>query len=186
MRLGRIAIIAVVVAAIGALFAFGLLRGNPDDRNITSNLIGKPAPAFALPLYERYWTDYGETFALDDHLGKPLVINFWASWCLPCYDEAPVLQQAWQAYGPQGVQFVGVQTQDRDKRDEGRAFIARFNLGFPNVLDNDSLVGVDWALYGVPETFFVDASGKVVAKHIGPVTPEVIEQQVGALLRGGA
>jgi len=172
----------LVVGALGGLFAFGLLRGEPD-RDIPSALVGRPAPAFELPLYERYAPEYGPTLALSELAGRPLVVNFWASWCAPCYDEAPVLQAYWREYQDTDVVFVGVQTQDRGKRAEGRAFIEQFGLTFPNVVDDDSLVSVDWGLFGVPETFFVARDGTVLDKHIGPVTPEVMDRQLAALLR---
>lgn len=182
MKLGRLLVVVGVVALVAALFVFGLLRGSPD-RDIASVLVGKPAPSFSLPLYERYQPDYGPNFALADHLGQPLIVNFWASWCLPCYEEAPVLQSFWNEYKDKGLLVVGIQTQDRDKRDEGREFLGRFGLTFPNVLDNDSQVSVDWGLYGVPETFFLDAHGNVVGKHIGPVTAEVLAHNAKALLK---
>lgn len=182
MKIGRLLIVALALALLAALFGFGLLRGSPD-RNIASVLVGKPAPVFDLPLYERYQPEYGASFALADHVGTPMVVNFWASWCLPCYEEAPELQSFWSEYQDKGVLVVGVQTQDKDKRREGRDFIGRFGLTFPNVFDNDSQVSVNWGLYGVPETFFIDAEGNVVGKHVGPVTVEALKTNVEALLR---
>jgi len=178
----RLLITIAVVVALGALFAFGLLRGQPD-RDIPSALLGRQAPTFELPLYARYQPEYGETFDLADHAGTPLLINFWASWCLPCYDEAPVLQTYWEEYRDTGVLFVGVQTQDRQAQAEGRAFIEQFDLTFPNGTDEDSSVSVNWGLYGVPETYFVDREGEVVHRHVGPVTPEVLDRQLAAILR---
>lgn len=177
----RLLMVVAALAVLAALFAFGLLRGSPD-RDIKSILIGKPAPAFALPLYDRYAPDFGTEFDLSAHVGQPVVVNFWASWCLPCYEEAPVLQQFWSQYRDKGVLVVGVQTQDKDRRSEGRDFIGRFGLTFPNVYDNDSNVSVDWGLYGVPETFFLDSDGKIVSKHVGPVTAEVLAQNMLGLL----
>lgn len=182
MKISRLILLAVGIAAIGALFVFGLLRGAPD-RDIASNLIGRKAPAFELPLYERYHPEFGESFSLPDHVGTPMVVNFWASWCLPCYEEAPVLQRFWQQQQDGGVLFVGIQTQDRDRLNEGREFVSRFGLTFPNVIDNDSKVSVDWGLYGVPETFFLRADGSVAAKHVGPVTDEVMAKNIEALLQ---
>lgn len=170
-----------IVAALGGLFAYGLLRGEPD-RDIPSALIGKPAPAFELPLYEAYRGEFGETLSLDELRGRPLVVNFWASWCLPCYQEAPVLQAYWQEYQDADVVFVGIQTQDRDRLNEGRAFLSQFGLSFPNGIDNDSSISVDWGLYGVPETFFVDRDGRVIHKHAGPVTAELMDAKLRELL----
>lgn len=182
MKARRMLITIAAVAALGGLFAFGLLRGEPD-RNLPSELIGKAAPSFDLQLYERYQGTYGEVLSLSDYLGEqPLVVNFWASWCAPCYVEAPVLQSYWQEYEDTDVLFVGVQTQDRGKYDEGRDFLDQFGLSFPNAMDDDSRMSIGWGLLGVPETFFVNREGRVVHKHIGPVTPEVMETQLAALL----
>lgn len=177
----RLIVVVAVVAALAALFLFGLFRGQPD-RDVPSNLLGKPAPDFALPLYERYQPDYGDTLALSQKLGTPMVVNFWASWCTPCLDEAPVLEQGYRRWGPEGVLFVGIQTQDRDQFDAGRQFLTRFDLSYPNGMDNTSRIGVEYALFGVPETFFIDRSGTVVAKHVGPVTPDVLDREIGRML----
>lgn len=183
MKARRLLATVAVVAALGGIFAFGLLRGEPD-RDLPSELVGKQAPSLDIPLYERYRPEYGETLSLADHVGeRPLVVNFWASWCAPCYLEAPVLQSYWQQYRDQGVLFVGVQTQDKGQYTEGRAFLDQFGLSFPNAIDDDSRVSIGWGLLGVPETFFVSRSGEVVAKHIGPVTAEVMDRQLAALLQ---
>lgn len=178
----RLLIVIVVVVALGLLFLFGLFRSSPD-RIVPSNLIGKAAPNFALPLYARYQAEYGAQLSPEALRGTPLLINFWASWCLPCLDEAPLLEQYYQRYHPQGIEFIGIQTQDRDKVTEGKAFLDRFGLSFPNGMDNDSRIGVEYALFGVPETYFVDAQGTVVYKQIGPVTPDVLDRELGKLVR---
>ncbi len=174
--------VVAVVALLGALFLFGLLRG-PPDRDIPSSLLGRPAPDFDLPLYPRYQAAFGPNLQLGQvREGRPMVINFWASWCVPCYEEAPHLQAAYRQYGDE-VLFVGVQTQDRDQLEAGRAFIDQFDLGFPNVIDNDARVSIGYGLFGVPETFFVRADGTVDHKHVGPVTLAVMHERIGALLR---
>lgn len=178
----RLVVVVAVVALLGGLFLYGLFRG-PPNRDVPSNLIGKPAPQFTLPLYEAFQKSYGDTFSLDAHKGTPMVINFWASWCDPCWQEAPLLEQTYQQYKDRGVLFLGVQTQDRDKYDAGRQFIQRFGYTFPVGMDNDSSVGVEYALFGVPETFFVDRRGVVVYKQVGPVTPEVLTRELAAILR---
>lgn len=175
----RVLAVVAVVAALGGLFLFGLLRGRPD-RDIASNLVGKPAPAFELPLYERYQAEWGPSFESARVAGRPMVVNFWASWCGPCYQEAPALQRAWREFGDEVV-FVGVQTQDRDNRADGLAFLERFDLGFPNVIDDASALSVEYGVFGVPETFFVRADGTVAYRHTGPVDADVLEREINAL-----
>lgn len=178
----RLIVVVAVVALLAGVFLYGLFRG-PPNRDVPSNLIGKPAPQFTLPLYEPFQQSFGDTFSLDAHKGTPVVINFWASWCDPCWQEAPLLEQYYRRYSPQGVLFLGVQTQDRDKYDAGRQFIQRFGYTFPVGMDNDSSIGVEYALFGVPETYFVDRNGVVVYKQVGPLTPAVLDKELGAILR---
>ena len=174
-------LVLTIVGGLAALFTFGLLRGSPD-RNVPSNFLGRAVPTFDLPLYERYVATYGPTFDLTEHAGRrPMVINFWASWCGPCYAEAPFLEAAQREYGSE-VLFVGVQTQERDARAAGRAFIDRFDFTFPNVIDDDSRVSIAYGLFGVPETFFVRADGTLAYKHVGPVDAQVLRERVEALL----
>lgn len=182
MKLQRLVLILVGVAALGALFGFGLLRG-PPDKDIESAFLGQYAPGFNMALYERYQPDYGDTLDFAEHAGKPMLVNFWASWCLPCYQEAPILQEYWQQYQDSGILFVGVHTQNRDGYAAGRDFLSQFGLTFPNGFDPNSDISIDWGLYGVPETFFVDADGRVVLKHVGPVTAELMDRQLRALLQ---
>jgi cytochrome c biogenesis protein CcmG, thiol:disulfide interchange protein DsbE len=177
----RVLISVVIVAALSGLFLFGLLRGRPD-RDVPSNLLGRSVPTFELPVYERYAADYGPLFDLAVYQGRPLVINFWASWCGPCYEEAPHLERVWQRYRDE-ILVVGVQTQDRDARAAGRAFIDQFGLSFPNVIDNDSRVSIAYGLFGVPETFFVGADGTLDYKHAGPVTEAMMVERIEAMLR---
>lgn len=178
----RVLAVVAVVAVLGGLFLYGLFRG-PPNRDVPSKLVGRPAPDFTLPLYQRYQDRYGTSFTLSDHQGTPMVINFWASWCNPCFDEAPLLQAAYDEYRDQGVLFVGVQTQDRGHYDAGRKFLTRFGYTFPVGMDNDSAIGVDYALFGVPETFFVNRQGTVVYKQVGPVTQAVLTKEIGAILK---
>ena len=179
--MNRVVIIVLVTLALGGLFLFGLLRGEPD-RDIASSRLGEAVPTFDLPLYERYQAEFGPSLDLSEHLGRtPLVINFWASWCGPCYEEAPELQEAWRRHGDD-VMFVGIQTQDRGEREAGRAFVDQFDLGFPNVYDDDSRMSIDYGLFGVPETFFVRADGTLLYKHTGPVTEPLLEEKIGELM----
>ena len=179
--LRRVLIVVIVVAALGALFLFGLLRGQPD-RDIESARLGRQMPAFELPVHAPFRPEYGSTFEFAaQELEKPMVVNFWATWCLPCREEAPVLQAAWRRYGEQ-VTIVGIQTQERNEAG-GRQFIDEFGLTFPNVIDENSQVSIDWGLFGVPETFFIREDGTLAYKHTGIVTQAVLEERIGELLQ---
>jgi cytochrome c biogenesis protein CcmG, thiol:disulfide interchange protein DsbE len=155
-----------------ALLAYGF-RLNPRD--IPTPLIDRPAAAFALTSYA------GEPMSLAAHRGKVVVVNFWASWCYPaCYEEAPVLERNWRAYRERGVVVLGVDIQD--KPDAAKKFISDFSLSFPNALDPSGKVSVDYGVYGVPETFFIDRRGRIRAKHVGAVTDETFRREVERLL----
>ena len=155
-----------------ALLAYGF-RLNPRD--VPSPLVGRPAAAFALTGFD------GAPVALDGLRGKVVVLNFWASWCYPaCYEEAPVLERGWQAYRDRGVMVVGIDIQDT--AEAARKFLSDFKLTFPNAPDPSGKVSVDYGVYGVPETFFLDRQGRVRGKHVGAVTEDVFRAQVERLL----
>lgn len=177
----RVLVVVVIVAALGGLFLFGLLRG-PPDRDIESARLGKRMPGFELALHAPYRPQYGSTFEFDSQEAEqPLVVNFWATWCVPCRQEAPVLQAAWREFGAE-VTILGVQTQERNE-EGGLEFINEFGLTFPNVIDDTSRVSIDWGLFGVPETYFIRADGTLAYKHTGIVTQAVLNEQIGELLQ---
>ena len=155
-----------------ALLAYGF-RLNPRD--VPSPLIGRPAAPFTLTTFD------GGTLSLEAQRGKVVVVNFWASWCHPaCYDEAPALERSWRAYRDRGVVVVGVDIQDTV--DAARKFITDFSLSFPNARDVAGKVSVDYGVYGVPETFFIDRKGLIRAKHVGALTDEAFRAEVDRLL----
>ena len=113
--------------------------------------------------------------------GRPLVLNFWASWCTPaCYEEAPVLERGWRAFRARDVMVVGVDIQDTP--EAARKFMEQFSLTFPNARDLTGKVSIDYGVYGVPETFFIDRQGRIRAKHVGAVTDTVFRANVESLL----
>ena len=170
-RLARWLIPAAAVPVL-ALLAYGFRL---NTRDIPTALLGRPAAAFTLTSFD------GAPVELAALRGKVVVLNFWASWCTPaCYEEAPVLERGWRAYRERDVVVVGVDYQDRD--EAARKFIRDMGLTFPNAPDRGSKVAVDYGLYGVPETFFIDRAGRIRVKHVGAVTDEVFRSAVDALL----
>jgi len=165
-RVGQAIALACVAALLGLLVwkvAFDREGGVAADLGQ-----GKPvqAPAFTLERLDR-----DGQLSLAELKGKAVVVNFWASWCIPCRDEAPVLQETYERYRDQGLVVLGVDF--NDFRADARRFIRRFGLTFPIVYDGRGATGGKWGLRGVPETFFVDRAGKIVGEPIyGPIDIE--------------
>ncbi len=163
--------LAIFLVLVGFL-AVGL---NLNPREVPSPLIGKPAPTFELTKLDAA----DQRLKRDDLLGKVWVLNVWASWCAPCREEHPlVMELARRKLAPvYGLNY-------KDTRPAGMAFLTQ--LGNPyeaSLFDGDGRVGIDWGVYGVPETFVVDKQGTIRFKHIGPLTPEVLEKKITPLLK---
>ena len=168
----------LVLALLPVLTLIGLLAYGfrTDPRAIPSPLVGIRAPDFALPLFD------GSTVRLSDYRGKAVVLNFWASWCIPCREEAPLLEAAWQALKNRDVVVLGVNIQDT--QEAAKAFIRDFRQTFPNGRDATGKITIDYGVYGIPETFFIDRQGRITAKVIGPLGPETLVARAGEALRG--
>ena len=165
-------LIPLAALPVLALLAYGF---HVDPRDIPSPLVGRAAPGFALATFE------GAPLTLETHRGKVVVLNFWASWCYPaCYEEAPVLERNWRAYRDRGVVVLGVDIQDR--REAGEKFVRDFGLTFPIAQDLSGTVSVNYGVYGVPETFFLDRQGRIRVKHKSAVTDDVFRTTVDRLL----
>ena len=139
---------------------------------------GKAVPDFTAPLLG------GDgSLTMSDLEGKPVMLNFWASWCGPCKDEAPLLQAAHERYGDR-ISFLGVDI--RDANSDALEFVAEYGLTYPSVRDEQMRVYADYGLTGQPETFFVDAQGILVEHVPGPVDEERLLQAIEILLRRDA
>ena len=157
---------------LAGFFAVGLQR---DPREIPSPFIDKPAPAFKLQQLH----DAAKPFAPEDMKGRVWMLNVWASWCVSCRVEHPLLVEMSKR---NIVPIVGLNY--KDQRDAGVQWLTRF--GNPYVLsayDLDGRVGIDYGVYGVPETFVIDKQGVVRYKQIGPITPEALEKKILPLLK---
>ncbi len=168
------ALIPLACVPVIILLAYGF---RTDPRAIPSPLLRQPAPGFRMSVFD------GGELSLVGLKGKPVLLNFWASWCYPaCYEEAPLLEATWRKYKDQGFMVVGVDVQDKEAN--AREFMRRFNFTFPNGPDPGSKISIDYGVYGVPETFFIDREGRITYKHVGAITPALVEAQVQALLKG--
>ncbi|HET6601836.1 MAG TPA: TlpA disulfide reductase family protein [Gaiella sp.] len=179
-RVQRVAQLAALigVAALLALLiwkvAFGRTTGAADEL-AEGKLVH--APAFTLDRLDR-----DGQLAVTDLKGKAIVVNFWASWCIPCRDEAPVLQKTYERYRDQGLVVLGVDV--NDFRQDARRFMKRYGLSYPVVYDGKGSTVGKWGVRGFPETFFVDRTGKLVGERIEGAVD--IERNRDAFQRGVA
>ncbi len=174
MRL-RFVVPVVLFVALAAVFGYYLreIGRGKDISTVPSVLIGKPAPEFALPPLD------GRTDGLSsaDLTGKPSLVNVFASWCLPCRVEHPLLAQL----ARDGVTIYGLNTKDRP--EAAQAFLAELGNPYARIgADRDGRVALDWGVYGYPETFVVDWNGVIRYRHVGPLMPHDIERTIRPLL----
>ena len=163
---------AVVVAFLGLLI-WGL--GKRAAGTVGSVAVPpRPAPPFTLALFD------GGSFTLGQAVGRPVLINFWASWCVPCEDEAPVLERASRQYRDRVV-FIGVDVQDTDAN--AAVFLRKFGISYPNGRDVTGGIAVEYGMSGVPETYFVDREGRLARKWQGPLDDARLRAFLEELLR---
>ncbi|WP_342452832.1 DsbE family thiol:disulfide interchange protein [Roseomonas indoligenes] len=168
------------LAAAGGIGFWAMLRGmkdgSYDPRGVPSALLGKPAPRLALPPLEGVETPGFQPEALAT--GGPVLVNFWASWCVPCVIEHPQLM----ALQARGVRLLGVNY--KDKAPEAGRFLRQHGNPFSAlVVDAEGRAGIDYGLYGVPETYLVDGGGIVRWRWAGPMTPDTVSAELEPLLR---
>jgi len=154
---------------LGILLAVGLKIADHKE-DLPSPLIGKPMPAFSLPLLDR------EEVVVDSAalVGEPLLVNFWASWCVTCRVEHPVIEELAKTGA---IRIVGMNF--RDEPEDAKAWLQRFGNPYDMIIsDRDGRTSIDFGVYAAPESFLVDASGTIVFKQLGALTPEVIETEI--------
>ena len=161
----------VIVGAIVFILFAGLGK---DPAHIDSPLVGRQAPAFALRA-----VGTGQTVDLESLRGKPVIVNFWATWCGPCFEEHPTLVA--NARNLPNVQFVGIVFNDTD--DKIMRFLAERGSAYPTLLDANGKTAIAYGVGGVPETFFINPAGKIVAKFEGPLSTETLQENLEKALR---
>lgn len=179
---------AIAVRRFGALLPLGIflvlaaalgIGLTLDPKTIPSAMIGREAPDFVLPPLAP-----GEPglSSADLHAGKPVLVNVFASWCAPCREEQPVLMEFARRGG---APIYGLNYKDRP--EAARAFLAELGNPFARIgADGSGRVAIDWGVYGVPETYVVDGKGRIVLKHVGPLTARALEQEIRpALAKAG-
>ena len=176
--LGALLWLVPIVALLLVIGYASIRKQQPESITATLARGGRPrAPAFTLPRFD------GGTLTLAELRGKFVVMNFWASWCIPCKDEAPLLERVWRDYRDRGVVVVGVNIQDLES--EARRFIAETKATYPEVRDRDGTVSRAYGITGVPETFFIDREGRVAHKFPGAAIEwRLWEEAVEGLIGG--
>ena len=158
------------------LFLGGLIlaQGCGDDRNGAGSLAKEAASDFELTLFD------GGKFRLSEFKGRPVIINFFASWCVSCGEETPVFERTARAYSQQGVVFLAIAVDDTETK--ARAFLAKAGLSIPAGLDRNGKIKDAYGIYGMPTTYFIDKSGRVNYLHAGAVTEVLLRHEIGKLL----
>jgi cytochrome c biogenesis protein CcmG/thiol:disulfide interchange protein DsbE len=164
--------VVAVVAVIAALLMTGLGR---DPSVIASPMVGRTAPNFTLPQLD------GPPVTLSSLRGQVVVINFWASWCTECQGEQAALDQTWQQFQDSGVVMIGVNFEDTI--GDARAYVRTADVTYPTVEDPASRAALAYGLRGVPETFVVNQSGRIVSHIIGPVDAPALASEINSILQ---
>lgn len=179
-RRWRFAVTVLAVIAAGAALAYGLLKPAPPARTSA----GKSLPEFTLQRL-----DGKGTVSSGDLVGRPLVINFWGSWCDPCKEEVPRFQAAWEQYAGRGVTILGVDL--RDAPDNARAFVRKEGVTYPVVVDPDETLARALHVGGLPQTFFVDSDGRFQTVGgesgtvvLGAISDKLLNDEIKDMLTG--
>lgn len=137
---------------------------------------GQPAPSFVIQDL------HGRAVALQDYQGRPVVINFWATWCIPCRKEMPVLQAVYEAHQATGLVVLAVNQDQQDQKETVRSYAAALGLTFSPLLDPDGMVAKRYNVFFLPSTVFIHPTGSIAAMHLGPMTQAQIERYLVAIM----
>lgn len=174
MRLGAL-IPAGFFLVVAGFFLVAVFRGDPS--HVPSALIGRQVPVFTLPAVEGL--DRPGLGDKDFGKGVPIVVNVWASWCVPCREEHAVLSEL-RGLTPSPIYGINY----KDAPDAARRFLGELGNPFTRIgADAKGRTSIDWGVYGVPETYIVDGKGRIAYKHVGPLTPQIVDDEILPALR---
>jgi len=174
-RKSAIAIAALIVVGFLGILVWGMLNKQPITGLSGVTMVNRPAPDFSLTTFE------GAKISMEDLRGKPVIINFWASWCPPCRIEAPLLERTWRAYKNRGLIFLGINIQDR--KEDALSYIREFDVTYPNGPDPTGEITIDYGVSGLPVTFFISRKGEVVRRWVGAVEPGVLINSIEEIMQ---
>ena len=167
-------LLAMLIAGFTIFLAIGVMGTTTATSRSGEELVGKKAPSFVAPKVG------GQLVSLENYKNKPLVLNFWASWCPPCRDETPGMERIWRKYEDQGVVILGINVQDGEK--EAERYISEFGVTFSNALDLDGSITVDYGVTGLPVTFFIDNDSVVTGRWVGSISEDRLDNWVSNLI----
>lgn len=173
-RKSVLAIAALVLVGFLGLLIWGMLNKEPITGLSGITMVNRPAPDFTLTTFE------GTAISLEDLRGKPVVINFWASWCPPCRIEAPLIERTWREYKNRGLIFLGVNIQDR--KEDALNYIREFDITYPNGPDPTGEISIDYGVSGLPVTFFVSSTGEIVRRWVGAIEKSVLISSIEEIM----
>jgi cytochrome c biogenesis protein CcmG/thiol:disulfide interchange protein DsbE len=174
-RKSTMGIAALAIACFLGLLAWGMLNRQPITGLSGITRVNRPAPDFTLTTFE------GTTISLGDLRGKPVIINFWASWCPPCRIEAPLLENTWRVFKNRDLIFLGVNIQDR--KQDALDYMREFNITYPNGPDPTGEIAIDYGVSGLPVTFFVSRNGEVVRRWVGAIEKNVLISSIEEIMQ---
>ena len=166
--------------AVGLILGLALvlmLAFRRDPHDIRTGTVGKPAPAFTLADLAG-----NGSISLDQYKGKVVVLNFWASWCIPCKEENPALTDVWERYRESDVVLLGIVFQD--STTAARDYTARLGNTWPSAVDGSGQVALSYGVFGPPETYFIGADGVIAGRHIGPIDRQTLITGIETLRKG--
>jgi cytochrome c biogenesis protein CcmG/thiol:disulfide interchange protein DsbE len=173
-RKSGLTIAALVVVGFLGLLVWGMLNKQPITGLSGVTMVNRAAPDFTLTTFN------GATISLQELRGKPVVINFWASWCPPCRIEAALLERIWRAYKDRGLIFIGVNIQDR--KVDALSYLREFDITYPNGPDPTGEISIDYGVSGLPVTFFISGQGEVVRRWVGAIEKSVLISSIEEIM----